>query len=217
MKRIGLTQRVEIKEAYGERRDCLDQNWVNLVFSCGFLPIPLGNVVDDISLYLDELSLDGIILTGGNDLASYGNDSIAEERDAFEFEALSYCHKNDLPVLGICRGMQVLNVWNGGELTQIDGHAGSNHKVQVIETGFLTATGFIDVNSFHNFGITEQNLADNTTPVALSEEGYIEALAIKDKRQLGIMWHPERVIPFAHNDRQMIRNQFNMKSDCPDD
>ena len=209
MNRIGLTQRVDIIEAYGERRDCLDQNWAHLMSACGFHPIPLSNAVEDAGEILSGLSLDGIILTGGNDLAAYaGEGKGAPERDAFEFAAIKYCHENDLPVLGVCRGMQVLNVCNGGDLTGIEGHAGSSHELQITKTEYIDAAGSIMVNSFHAFGITESNLARVLKPIAITDDGFIEAFAEADKRQLGIMWHPEREDPFDVRDIRMIQKYF---------
>jgi putative glutamine amidotransferase len=69
MRRIGITQRVEVVEDYEERRDCLDQRWGPLLRSMGLLPIPLCNRIDDVAGYVSALDLDGFLLTGGNDIA----------------------------------------------------------------------------------------------------------------------------------------------------
>ena len=212
MKRIGLTQRVEIIEPGKERRDCLDQKWVSLLSACGLLSIPLCNGVENIEFYLDTLSLDGLILTGGNDLVAYGDSGTAPERDKFEFAAINYFSKKGLPVLGVCRGMQVLNVWNGGKLAHIDDHAGSRHKVRILEPGYIYESGTIEVNSFHNFGITEQNLSESLTAIAISDDGLIEAIVKKTKPQIGVMWHPEREKPIDPRDIHMIENYFSITS-----
>ena len=84
MKRIGLSQRVDIEPIHGERRDGLDQNWAGLLLSLGYCPIPLANKVADMEPYWVALALDGVILTGGNDLVEVeSNDGIAPERDRF--------------------------------------------------------------------------------------------------------------------------------------
>ena len=107
MKRIGLTQRVEVVTGYGERRDCLDQNWAVLLVSLGYCPVPLANCVQEVGPYVDELGLDGVILTGGNNLLEpEKGGAIAPERDRFEHMLLDVCASWRLPVLGVCRGAQ---------------------------------------------------------------------------------------------------------------
>ena len=91
-KRIGLTQRVEVVPGYGERRDCLDQRWAGLMIGLGFCPIPLSNDVLDVPAYLEALQMDGVVLTGGNDLVeAAGSERTAPERDRFEHLLLDFC------------------------------------------------------------------------------------------------------------------------------
>ncbi len=66
MKKFGITQRVVHVAAYGERRDCLDQCWAELVVNLGAYPVPFSNKVPDTSSYLVALGLDGIVLSSGN-------------------------------------------------------------------------------------------------------------------------------------------------------
>ena len=195
MMKLGLTQHVEIVRSYNERRDCLDQNWYQLANECGFLPIPLPNLSENeevIHHYLDSLSLDAIILSGGNSLAFLDPSAsdCAPERDAFEFATISYCIKKDIPLLGICRGMQIINHFLGGQLTTVNNHAGTRHKLNIDNAykDFLPT----DVNSFHNWGIKEDQLASKLTGIARDEQNNIEAFYHQQYRLAGIMWHPER-------------------------
>jgi putative glutamine amidotransferase len=122
MKRIGLTQRVEVVPSYGERRDCLDQNWARFLLEAGLLPVPLSNAVSDVTAYVDALELDGVVLTGGNDPSSLsGARNTAPERDRFESLLVTHCRERKLPLIGVCRGMQVLNLELGGNAISASG------------------------------------------------------------------------------------------------
>ena len=87
MKRTVIyTQRVEVVESYRERRDCTDQNIPLLLEACGYLPVPVPNVITDLDMFVETVSPAGIMLTGGNSLIKYGG--TAPERD----ETLSLIH-----------------------------------------------------------------------------------------------------------------------------
>lgn len=104
MKAVAVTQRVAVEPQHGMRRDCLDQVWVTFLLGCGLTPIPIPNSVDA-ALAICE-NVNGIVLTGGNDLAAYGGD--APERDETETAILDLAERRDIPVLGVCRGMQMI-------------------------------------------------------------------------------------------------------------
>ena len=65
MKRIGVTQRVELIASYGERRDCLDQQWTVLLESIGFAVTPIPNGLADVIAWVEAWELDGLLLSGG--------------------------------------------------------------------------------------------------------------------------------------------------------
>lgn len=203
--KIGLSQRVEIVPNYGERRDCLDQNWPILVKKLGFTPIPISNVLktpDDIK----ELELDGVILTGGNDLSSLvGSKNAAVERDETEIALLKFAEQHSLPILGVCRGCQLINVFLKGSLNQCTNHVGLRHKVNIVTENSLFAQ-YSEVNSFHNWGIKPENMAPEIVPAVLDNDGFIEGFFHKKLPWVGIMWHPEREKPFVPADIDLIRN-----------
>ena len=109
MKKIIYTQRVEIVESYGERRDCADVEIAKLIWECGFLPVSVNNIPDKIQVFLEQIKPDGMILTGGNDLSKYGGNAL--ERDETEKRMIEYSVKNDVPLYGFCRGMQMIIIW----------------------------------------------------------------------------------------------------------
>ena len=208
MKRLGLTQRVEINPHHGERRDSLDQRWTSFLINCGFFPIPLGNGFENANKIVNELKLDGIILTGGNNISGFSDEDNAPERDAFEHKLIDTCAKKGLPILGICRGMQILNIHYGGTLIKIAGHAGTEHDLDILHDGALGTSKRIRVNSFHNYTITSDCLGTNLQPLAQTNEGHIEAFEHVTQKHLGIMWHPERELQYSQRDVATIRYLF---------
>ncbi len=209
VRRIGLTQRVEVFYSGQERRDCLDQAWARLLWTIGFLPIPLSNsVTDETSTYLDALDLCGVILTGGNDLAHLDDArTAAAERDEFEFRLVRECHARALPILGICRGMQVLNVHFGGSLDHIEGHAGTEHTVFALDP--TDGSRSFSVNSFHDYAVLPSGVADNLDPTVVADDGSIEGFRHKTWRCCeGFMWHPERPGPSRESDIGRIKRLF---------
>ncbi len=193
MKRIGLTHRVDDIEAYGERRDSIDQGWYKLILSMGMLPIPLPNVPEEFLVHVVEpLNLSGIILTGGNSIA--GLDSTAKdaapERDEFENALIRYSLDSDIPLIGVCRGMQMISQYFGGHLIRVEGHINSRHELICLNSEYELPKS---VNSFHGWAVPKTGLGSDLQPIATDSMGNIEAFIHGSRKILGIMWHPERV------------------------
>ncbi|MDX1458855.1 MAG: gamma-glutamyl-gamma-aminobutyrate hydrolase family protein [Marinobacter sp.] len=206
--RIGITQRVEVIAAYGERRDCLDQQWFRLLEAMGLTAVPVPNSLTDPDSWLAAMALDGFVLSGGNDLAQLPDAAnAAPERDATERRILDYAADKSLPVLGVCRGLQMINVHLGGQLAPVRGHAAVRHDLQPGDTSSRFA-GIQRVNSFHNWGVPREGLAQSLTPALLSEEGDVEAFEHDRLPWLGMMWHPERETPFMEADLRIIQTLF---------
>lgn len=153
--------------------------------------------------------IDGLLLAGGGDIdpARYGADDVASDdvdpdRDELEFTVARQAIERDLPVLGICRGFQVLNVLRGGKLVQdVPGHrepgfALVQHRDVRPRPGSLlerVSDGRpITVNSRHHQGVTREILGAGLVPTA-EVNGLVEAFEATDRRWLvGVQWHPER-------------------------
>ena len=158
-------------------------------------------------------ALDALVFSGGSDLdpETYGEQPHPEtfgvhpERDAAELALVTRALERDMPVLGICRGIQVLNVARGGDLNQHlpdivgnDRHKHdppgvfSDHDVK-IEAGTRLAGifgGETDVKSHHHQGI--RRVGEGLVESAHADDGTIEAVEDPTKRfALGVLWHPE--------------------------
>jgi putative glutamine amidotransferase len=208
MIRLGLTQRVEIVAGRDERRDCLDQAWTRLLTAHGFFPIPLPNCTEDVETCVKDLALQGVVLTGGNDLGHLpGAATCAPERDRFELRLLEVCSNRELPVLGVCRGLQVLVSAAGGELVRVANHVGRLHGIRSHPQQGIPLSDREQVNSFHEFGVSADALGRDLVPVAFAPDGSVEAAVHNRLPQWGIMWHPERS-PHDERDVELLRALF---------
>ena len=193
MKTIGLTQRTEFIESHHETRDCLDQKWISLLDTLKLKPIIIPNTLKDPMAYIETLGLDGVILTGGNS---------SKERDITETTLLKYAEKETLPVLGVCHGMQTINLFCGGYIKRVENHVKIRHSI-LFENQQLR-----EVNSFHDWGIFKDTLGQSLTVTAVAEDNSIEAFCHTSLPWAGMMWHPERDVIIASEDHQLITDLF---------
>lgn len=193
MTRVGVTMRVHVPESRGERWDCLDQALSKLLHDAGLLPVPLPNVIDGVLEFVAALEIDALVLSGGNDLAtvSAGRDT-APERDRLESALVTMAMTRRIPIVGICRGAQMLSSCAGGRLVSDPTHAGTRHGVRMLTEWAGLPSGF-EVNSYHRWVIPADALGDGFRPVALAADGAsVEAFEHRREPAIGIMWHPER-------------------------
>ncbi|WP_018249634.1 gamma-glutamyl-gamma-aminobutyrate hydrolase family protein [Orenia marismortui] len=191
-------------------------NYINSVSLAGGIPvlIPLLNKTEDIEKYIELI--DGLLLSGGEDVCprEYGENPIKEvtminpDRDEWELKLYKKAYESNMPILGICRGLQLINIAEGGSLYQdiyqqvndVLGHLSSDteiyhlyHSIEIEEKSKLFdifSSNRIDVNSYHHQAV--KDLAPGFKVTARSEEGIIEAIEDKKKNfVIGIQWHPE--------------------------
>lgn len=212
MKRVALTQRVDAVEGRNETRDALDQRWCALLSDLGALALPLPNRTVDVAGWCRELAIDAAILTGGNDLVgSPGARTAAPERDALETALLEHCLGASVPVLGVCRGMEMINCWRGGRLAGVEGHVARRHALTLLSPD-LPWPEPAEVNSYHDVAIPLDGLGEGVEPLALAVDGTVEAMRLTGARCHGIMWHPERETPFVAADVALIARVLDLAS-----
>ena len=199
MKKILVTQRIDFIESRSEYRDSIDQRLLTFLSYCGYLAFTIPNFSNNctnknflIDNWLKSFSFDGILLSGGNDI----NEFLI--RDDIEKLLISYSIKNDIPLFGICRGMQMMALYLGSNLKKVEGHVKKRHKLK----------GEIDfeVNSFHNYSI--EDCPSSFKILARSLDDQIEAISHKKYPWKGCMWHPEREDRFTDYDKKMIQSVF---------
>ena len=161
----------------------------------------------------DELpaDVDALCIAGGPDIAKEPD----PPRDELELDAATRAFARDLPVLGICRGFQVLNVARGGKLVlHVDDHEPDDpggvraHREVIVRSGSKLAEACgserLDVNSRHHQAVTEELLGRGLVPTA-AVGGLVEAFEATDQRWvLGVQWHPERTAEVSPEARRIF-------------
>ena len=108
-KRFGISLRVELIEKYNEKRDTISQEWTIFLQNLAITPILIPNTLGDVKSYISDVEIDGIILSGGDNVGQF------PERDKTEKQILDYAIDKRFPVLGVCRGMQIINEYFAGK------------------------------------------------------------------------------------------------------
>jgi gamma-glutamyl-gamma-aminobutyrate hydrolase PuuD len=187
----------------GDRADTVARGFGDAVVAAGGLPLSLPQVGADLAAaQLDHV--DGLILSGGQDIdlsGATGEDRwIDAARDRHEFALWEAARERGLPVLGVCRGLQLVNVALGGTLVDhVEGHdAAERHADELqegeVEEGTLLAeilgAGPCLVNTIHHQALGE--LGEGLRVSARSADGTIEAAELEgDPWFVGVQWHPE--------------------------
>lgn len=206
---IGISLRIINAKGYDEKRDALSQDWTKFLKKINSIPLMIPNSLEDVNEFLESFKLDGIILSGGDNIGDY------PERDKTEDQIIKYSIKKKIPLFGVCRGMQVLNAYFHGSIT-IDGkfnHVGKPHHVLILNNKIseLLNSDKIIVNSFHHNKITEKSLGNDLTSFAeCDEDKTIEGFIHSNLPIAGVMWHPERD-PNSYNQilvKKTIQKEF---------
>lgn len=222
---IGLTTRNTVSPTYNIPLISSPRSYVEALSRAGAaaLLLPLGLKKDQLERLVNML--DGIIFTGGGDIETarfQGTDHplvslVDPERDEMEFDLVCKVREAEIPLFGICRGIQVINVAFGGSLythladqapetvehTFFPGYPWDHiaHAVQVAQGSLLAEIveePSIQVNSLHHQGI--RALASNLTAVGWSPDGLVEAVELTDYPfGLAVQWHPEWLPEAPHS------------------
>lgn len=219
---IGVASWRQTVEVWGSRMSIfqLDESYINRVRTAGGLPVLIPHLgPDEVRALVGRV--DALILTGGDDVdpSSYGGFdegvSIANDpvSDQHEIALVKAAVKRGIPVLGICRGAQIINIAYGGTLIQevteegnashpprpklLDDILGMRHPIRLDQGSKLADIFGTDdriVNTTHHQAILD--VADGFRAVAWAPDGTIEAIESADDKQiLAVQWHPEKLPP----------------------
>lgn len=211
----------------GYHRSYVNDDYVDSVVKNGGVPyiIPFNTESDVITAQMENV--DALILSGGHDVDpyAYGEEPLPKlgeiwpDRDRFDQQLLLTAEKRHLPVLGICRGAQLINVIHGGSLYQdlgyrdqltlkhSQGHSPAlpTHTVRLEDGTYLQklfASSELMVNSFHH-----QLIKDVPTDLmvnAQAADGVVEGFENSDASIIGVQWHPEML----HRDVEVMNKLF---------
>src|SRR5690625_3935173 len=213
---IGITSRDDYTGRI--KINLVNHTYIDAVIEAGGIPLVLANLqdLDDIDGYIK--TLDGIIFSGGEDISPlvYGENPIKEvknisyRRDKFELELFNRSYEKGLPILGICRGIQLVNVALGGSLyqdihqqiPQALGHVstyrieGGYHTIDIERDSILFdifKEKKIQVNSQHHQRV--KDVGDKLRVCARAHDGVIEAIeSSNDNFVLGVQFHPAAMV-----------------------
>jgi putative glutamine amidotransferase len=144
-----------------------------------------------------RMGAEALLLTGGNDVGKIGGcRDVAPERDRTEESLLDWASAAGIPVLGVCRGAQMMNQYAGGKVRRVHPlHSAAAHQHRVEFEQRLELPPSV-VNSYHEWGIARDDLAPIYDPMAASsDDGSVEAFLHRGLPWFGILWHPERAEP----------------------
>lgn len=208
----------------------LNSHYIQAVVASGAIPVILPVVAEENLLERQLQLIDGLILSGGEDIhpSFYGETPQAAlgkttpERDLFELALARQAHRLHMPILGICRGLQLLNVAFGGTLYQdipsqlaihshcpIEGPKKTAHPINIAADSQLRKiflTDKIIVNSLHHQAV--KDMAPGFIGNAYGDDGLVEGIEIaaKDSFVVGVQWHPEQMID---EDQKVMSSLFN--------
>ena len=175
------------KKHYKTYIDFVDHYWINYFKKkrISFYSIPN---ISNYKINFPKNKIKLIILPGGNDL--FSKHKISKIRLKIEFKMIKYGIRKNIPILGICRGMQVINFFFKGRQNRIKGHMRTKHRIFFKDKFFFKKS--LIVNSFHNFGIPIKKMSNQLKIIAIDKDDNAEIFKHRKKNIYGFMWHPER-------------------------
>lgn len=212
--------------------------YLRSIAAAGGLPVMIAPNHDEETLRAMFDRMDAVLMAGGADVDPkyYGMDGhptiygVDPLRDTAELAVIRWAAKEDKPLLGICRGVQMMNVALGGTLyrdipSEYPDFTGVNHsnrgkgawhliahKVDVLHNSRLAEAmglsgGLVEVNSLHHQAVRE--VAPSLKISAVSEDGIVEGIELPDARFfVGVQWHPEEITGSQLSSREAMEHLF---------
>jgi len=223
---IGITMSLEM-----EKKQFVMKDYTNAVLKAGGIPMVLPYTVDDKVIAEISLKLDGLLLSGGGDIDPTlfeeephpGLGEIVPERDEMEIALIGHFMAQKKPILGICRGCQILNVALGGDMIQDLGaqkpdslqhsqrapRSHASHMIQIREGSLLHSIygqTEMKVNSYHHQAV--RHAAPSLVATAYAGDGVVEGIeSSQGGFVVGVQWHPECMVS-KHPEQLLLFQAF---------
>ncbi len=199
MKKIFITQRLDKIGKHNELRDNLDGRFTLFFNKLKMLPVIIPNNLANVKVLIKKIKPSGIVLSPGGDPLK------KDERLIQENFLINYAKTNKIPILGICRGAQVINIYFKGRISKINNHVRKKHK---LSGKIISPNTSIKSYCFHNQGIKKKDLGKRLETLAKTTDGSIECFKHSNYKIMGIMWHPERIKKFRKFEMKIIKDFF---------
>jgi N5-(cytidine 5'-diphosphoramidyl)-L-glutamine hydrolase len=202
---VGISMRLA-PASYGEGRDALSHDWIWLLEKFGVTPVLIPNSLQAPADYARRFGVERLLLTGGDNVGAAATSECQTVRDRTEADLLAWALAQSVPVLGVCRGLQFINMTFGGGVTRdlaaavpSERHVASDHPIVLEDDRRIT------VNSYHDQGVLRDQVAPGLQVFGTSLGGVVEALRLPGKPVAAIQWHPERPSPSEEYDRGILK------------
>lgn len=207
---ILVSVRQDHQKDYHEIRDSLDVAWYSLLKRANLYPIIIPNNTEFAHHIVNHTDYAGLLLTGGNSLAKYGGNAV--QRDDTETYLIDTIIKEKKPLMGVCRGMQMLLDYFGNTLEEVEGHVAAEHPLSDLDASPFGqyAESLKQVNSYHNQGAYSAN---SFKVIARANDQLIEAIQHTELPIFGMMWHPERDPEHLEVHAHWLKNVFGSNND----
>ena len=192
--KFALSMRVVDNQTYVEPRDAISHDWIKFLTDTGNVPILVPNALPAPEGFLQACGADCLILIGGDDpdvdiLGARGESerpaTAPSLRDWTEARLLAFACATRLPVIGVCRGLETINLFFGGRVTADvrsatgEEHVAHPHAVRLTAAWLGRPAGTVlQVNSYHRLGVLEADLARSLRSLACTSGGAVEAFPI---------------------------------------
>lgn len=207
MRNILITQSL-IENKHKELVWSLEENWYKYFQNKNINLVPLNSNFQNFKKIIQTKPL-GIVFSGGNDLNFLKKEKVNFIRDSLEKKILETVLKKKIPILGVCRGFQLIASYFKCKIIKQKGHVKTIHELKRNKQRYKHKLKNIKVNSFHNF--TVQTLPKSFELVVKHKDGSIEIASSKKLKILSLMFHPERKNISQKAIDKVIFSHFNIK------